>query len=148
MSHGGPEILHEHELALGIARASRDCQHTYSFGSIMRHQGAGEEAVSHHVLEDILGGAADHGEASGEIVGEYLDIFAGEEESLGFTRGSAGGMEAEEMVLVDNVQLIGVLRPKVGTGSERQPTDIIQRTDGIDCDSQLSKLFLIEFGFV
>ena len=47
------EILHQHQLPLGVARAGGDDEAADLLGAVVHDQRAGEQAVGHHVLEHV-----------------------------------------------------------------------------------------------
>jgi hypothetical protein len=95
---GGVKILHQEELALAVAGARGNHQTADLLGAVVGDQRAGEEAVGHHVLEDVPFGHAGGHEAARDELGGVVDILAREEQGLGFARGAARRVQAQGFV--------------------------------------------------
>ena len=73
---GGLEILHGLDLPLRVAAADGDDGHAHALGPVVQAQAAGEEAVGHHVLEDVGRGGPRADDAPGEQVGPVVEVLS------------------------------------------------------------------------
>ena len=71
---GGAEVLHEHELALGVAARDGDDGGAEELGPVVGAQAAGEEAVAVGDLDDVVVGGARPGQGAGHDLGPHVDV--------------------------------------------------------------------------
>ena len=144
MKEGGAEIAHEQNLTFGVAGAGGDDEEPDFFGAVVDDQGSGEEAVGHHVLEDIVGGGADHHKATGDEVGRLVDIPLRKEDGLGFAGGAARGVETTEAVGGHGDEAGGILVAEISIGGERQATDVVESSNLVAVYPGFGELALVE----
>ena len=121
------EILHHHQLALGVAAGDRDDRRAQRLGAVMRPQPAGEQAVAVGVLDDVPLMQPAGGEAAQHDVGPDLDVLLRVGDDDGFAGRAAGGVQAHDLLhrAGEQAERIGV--PQVGLARERQLGQILQR---------------------
>jgi hypothetical protein len=87
-------------------------------------EAACEQAVSNHILEDIVLTDADHGEASRYEFGPSVDVSHGMVDNGGCSCGAGGGVEPHDLIErgAHHAERIGIA--KVLLGGERQLPDI------------------------
>ena len=139
-----PEIPHQHQLPLGIARAGGNDQAADFFRAVMGDQRAGEQAVGHHVLEYVLLRDAGHDERPRAQLGGVVHVLAREKERLGFAGGAAGGVQAKGGVVRHGQQAGGIIRAQVGAGGERQAAQVGQRPDVSGLHVQFGEFLPVE----
>ena len=54
--HGRAEVLHDDDLALGVAAGDRDDRGAEAFGAVVRAEAAGEQAVAVGVVDHVAAG--------------------------------------------------------------------------------------------
>ncbi len=126
---GGLEDAHELDLAAGVARAGGDDEGPQPFGSVVQAEPAGEEAVAHHVLEDVALAHSHHMEAARDEVGPALDVAGGVEDRGGEAGGAGGVVEANHFRLRHGQQAIGVGVSQVLLLGEREPRQVVEGAD-------------------
>ncbi len=144
MDRGRAEVLHEHQLPLGGAGAGGNDQAAHLLRAVVHHQPAGEQAVAHHVLKDILLGDAGHDERAGNEFGGVINVFAREEDGLGLAGRAAGGVQAHRFVAINGQHAVGIDGPQVGAGGKRQPAHVGQRLDLLGAYAQLREPLLVK----
>ena len=144
MDRRGPKVLHQHQLPFRGSRAGGDDQAADLLGAVMHDQSAGEQAVTHHVLEDILAGDAGADQRTRDEVGGIVHIIARKEQRLGFARRAAGGVQAHRLLARHRQQPVRVNRPQVRPRGEGQAARVGQGFDAPGRDAQLGELLLVE----
>ena len=68
------EVLHEHDLLLGVPRAGRQDGAAELLGAVVRAEAAGEEPVAVGDLDDVVCRYPVHGQAPGDAVRPHGDV--------------------------------------------------------------------------
>ena len=123
---GGLEILHGLDLPLRVAAADGDDGHAHALGPVVQAQAAGEQAVGHHVLEDVGRGGPGPDDAPGEQVRPVVEVVARVVDDRGDARRAAGGVNPQDLVHVHGQQCpLGKLTPQIVLGRERDAPEVV-----------------------
>ena len=121
------EILHHHQLALGVAAGNRDDRRAQRLGAVMRAQSAGEQAVAVGVLDDVALVQPAGGEAAQHDVRPDLHILLRVGHHDGLAGGAAGGVQPHDLLHRAGEQAEGIGVAQVGLHGEGQLGDVVQR---------------------
>ena len=93
------EILHELDLALAVPGSRRNDEAADLLGPVVEAQAPGEEAVGHHVLEDVVLPHARHEHAPGHEVRRATQVTCRVEDDRRPARRARRGVHADEFLL-------------------------------------------------
>ncbi len=118
--HRRAEILHDHDLALGVAAGDRNDRGSQSFGAVMGTQAAGKQAVAVGVVDDVTLVGAGRNKRARHQLGPDVDILLGIADHGRFAGRAAGGMDADDLLHRRGKQAIGVGIAHILLGGERE----------------------------
>ena len=129
----GAEVLHQRDLAAAVARAGGDRQRAEPLGAVVQAEPAGEQAVAHHVLEDVAGAQADHPERARDQVGPRRQVAPRVEDRGRAPGGPRGGVQPHQLVAADGEQAVGevLVRAQVVLDREGQARQVGERGEAL-----------------
>ncbi len=134
---GNAEVLHDHELALGVAAADRDHGRAQSLGAVVRPQAAGEEAVAVGVLDDVAAMEPARGEGPDHDLRPDVQIGLRVRNHDRLPGRAGRGVEPDDLFhrAGEEPERIGVAQVRLDR--ERQLRDVLERDDGSGSHSAL-----------
>ncbi len=116
----GAQVLQEPDLPLGVARTDRDGHHPQLLGAVVKADASGEQAVAHHVLENILLAHPGAIHAAGDQVGPLGDVPPGVEHHRRVARGPGGGVQAHHLLRGYGQEAVRESRAQLRLAGQRQ----------------------------
>ncbi|OQC03516.1 MAG: hypothetical protein BWX80_02774 [Candidatus Hydrogenedentes bacterium ADurb.Bin101] len=116
---GGPEIFHQHDLAVRIAAGNGNDRGAQGFRPVMGAQPAGKQAVTVCVLNDVAPVKPGGGETTDHNVGPYPQVFPGVGDNNRFARSAARSVQPHNFVHGTGKETEGIGIPQVGLYRKR-----------------------------
>jgi hypothetical protein len=124
-----PEVLDQHQLALGQAAGHRDDRQPEPFTARMQAEAAGEEPVAVGVVQRRARLGAGHREAAGIHAREEVDVRGGVAHDGQLPRRAGGSVEPTDLVARDGEHPEGVRVAEVVLARERECLQFVDRAD-------------------
>ena len=144
VGHGGPEILHQLELALGVARARRNGHAAEALGAEMDAEAAREQAVAGHVLEHVVLAYARHVKAAGHEIGPAVDVGLGIANGYRGAGGAAGAVHTHEFGMRNRGEPIRILGAEIVLAGKGNPPDVLKGAQVVGGHSGFGKALGVE----
>ena len=144
MEAGGAEVLDELDLTLGITCSSRNGHSAKPLCTILEAQTACEHTVATGVLEHIALTTAHHIKVTGNHISPRTDVVLRIDDDARIARSTTGGVDADSIVEVAAYETKRIVVTKVLLCCKRNLTKIVERIDGISCDTMLTQTLLVE----
>ena len=122
----GTEILHDHDLTLGIAARNGDDRGPQPFGAVMGPQSAGKEPVTVGVMDDIPPVGAGRDKRAGHQFTPGVDVLEGIADHGRFTCGAGRGVDADDLLQGSGKQAVRIGVAHVLLRGEGKPFQVIQ----------------------
>ena len=126
---GHAEILHHHDLPVGVAAGDGNHSRADALGAIVRAQPTGEESVAVCVLHDVAFVQAAGRQAAHHDRGPNIHVLLGVRDHDGLAGGPAGCVHAHHIAQRGREQAKGISVAQVSLAGERQARDIVERLD-------------------
>ena len=126
---GDAEVLHQHQLAVGVAAGDGQHRAAVGLGAVVQHEAAGEEAVAVGDLHDVVRRHAGHREAAHHAVRPDGDVVRRVRDADRLAGGAGGAVVADDLAVRRRLEAGRVLVPQVGLHRERQELDVLERLD-------------------
>ena len=123
------QVLHQLDLALGVAHAHGDDTGTDLFGAVMRAQAAGEQAVAVADLDDVAAPQAAGRERPGQRGGPAVDVAPGVADDRRLARRARRYVVPHDLVQRRGEHLRGIVVAQVLLEGERQFGHVVQALD-------------------
>ena len=123
------EVLHQHDLAVGVAAGDREDGAAVGLGAVVQPQAAGEEAVAVGDLDDVVRRHAAHREAAHHAVLPDLDVVPGVRDADRLAGRARGAVVADDLAVRRRLEAGRVFVPEVRLHRERQELDVLERLD-------------------
>ena len=141
---GDVEVLHDHDLPVGVAAGDRDDRRAERLRAVMRAEAAGEQAVAVRVLDDVAGmqpagGETAHHHARPDV---HVLLRVGDDDRL--ARRPARSVQADHFLHRTGEQAERVRVAQVRLLHERQPRDIPERLQVVRLDPALVHPLAVE----
>ena len=147
VGHRGLEVLGQLDLTAGVARPGGDGHAADALRPEVDAEAAGEQAVTGHVLEDVLLAHADHVEAAGHQIRPGIDVVLGVADGHRAAGGAAGAVHAHDLRLRHAEHARGVLVAQVLLGGEGDAAHVVQAPDAFGRHARLIQTAAVEFAF-
>jgi len=115
---GDPEVLEDHDLALGIAAGGGDDGGADGLCAVVRAEAAGEQAVAVGVLHHVAPVHAAGGEGARHDARPDVDVRLGVGDHDRLARGTAGGVQAHDLAHVAGEEAEGIGVAQIGLDGE------------------------------
>jgi hypothetical protein len=126
---GHAEILHHHDLPVGVAARDGNDGGAEAFRAVVGAEAAGEQAIAVGVLDDVARVQAAGGEAAHHDLGPHRHVVLGVGHDDGLAGGAAGGVHAHDVPQRGGEEPEGVGVAQVGLGGEGQLGQVGERLD-------------------
>ena len=142
---GDAEILHDHDLPVGVAAGGRDHGGPQPLAAIVQPQAAGEQPVAVGVLQDVAFVQAEGGQGPLDDFGPDIDVVAvvGHDDRLAGR--AAGGVQADDLVHGTGEEAERIRVAQVGLHREGQARDVVDALDALRPQTGLVEPLAVEF---
>ena len=127
--YGGLHIHHHFTVHVRIGRTQWNGNGAESFTACLKSNPCRPQTVSDGYLHTILSLQAGHFITPCEHIGPYIDIFLGVAEDFAFTGCPRGGMNADDIAIVNGPERKGIPLLQILLIGKRKITDIFQGLD-------------------
>ena len=133
------EVLHQHDLPLGVASRDGNHRRPQRFRAVVSPQAAGEQTVAVSVLHDVAVRDAAGRQAAHHRVGPHVHVFLGVRHHDGLARGAAGGVQPHHLRHGAGKQTEWVRVAQIRLHGERQFDDVFQAAYVGGCQAALAQ---------
>ena len=145
VDHRRLEIPHELDLPFAVSGARGNRQRPDLLGAVMEAEASGKQAVSHHVLKNVLLSHPRHVHGAGHDIRPLADVIGRVKDDGRPTRGARRRVHSNQLVPGHCQKPVRPVVPEIVLGGQRHRFDIPNRLHGCGDDATLPKnLFIIQ----
>ena len=131
------EILHQHDLLVGLAAGHGHHHHPQLFAAIVEAEAAGEQAVAEADLQALARMHAGRRQRAGHQFGPVVDIAPGVADHGGLAGGARGGMDPDNLFGGDREHAEGIVVAQLFLLGEGQQAGVGKGLDVVRAHPQL-----------
>jgi hypothetical protein len=126
---GHAEVLHHHDLPVGVAAGDGNDGGADALGAVVGAEAAGEQAIAVGVLDDVARVQSAGGEAAHHHLRPHRHVVLGVGHNDGLARGAARGVQAHDLLERTGEQPEGVGVAQVELAGEGQLGQVVKRAE-------------------